>query len=210
MIMVIYNIMKTLSSLRQKISHSFQAASTGVALAVAGVTLVVLPMQPVRVLAQADQAPTITITPGEHEGRMTLQATADQEVTDWEFLRSMTEYECGGDIFDQYDPIRGQSYFYVPDNLSDNYTYCLRAKNSAGIWGYASHRIDLTPPTLDADDTSTPGKVTITATANEPVTWRYYVIYEGDTCGDEKAWKRSPTGPTHTDNKTGYSLLPGH
>ena len=198
MIMVIYSIMETLRSIRQRISQRLQSVSSGVAIAAAGVALVVVPLQPAQVLAMEETPPTITITPGEHEGKMTLQATADQEVSDWEFLRSSSAFDCDSDVFDQYEPIRGQNYFYVPDQFSDNFTYCIRAKNANDIWGYASHRIDLSPPTITVNHTSVPGQVTITATANEPVTWRYYVVYD-DRCGDEKAWERSPKGPTHTD-----------
>ncbi len=185
--------MKTLTIMKQK-NYRLRSVASGIG-ALALSALMASAIGGATALAQS--APEITLTPGEYEGRSTLQGTASETVTNWEYLRSSSDFDCGDAIFDQYDPVLGLKYIFVPSNQGD-LTYCFRAKAN-DAWGYAKHRFDFNPPAVtNAQLDSQPGKSTVSLTVSEPVTSRYHVS-DSKACSKTSAkWSAQPTGKTVT------------
>ena len=181
--------MKTLTIMKHK-NYRLRSVASGIG-ALALSALMASAIGGATVLAQS--APEITLTPGEYEGRTTLQGTASETVTDWEYLRSSSDFDCGPAVFEQYDPVLGLSYIFVPDDQGD-ITFCFRAKAN-DTWGYAEHRFDFNPPEVtDTQLDSQPGRSTVTITVNEPVT-SHYRITQSTSCSETSTdWSTTRVG----------------
>ena len=181
--------MKTLTIMKHK-TYRLRSVASGIG-ALALSVLMASAVGGATALAQS--APEITLTPGEYEGRPTLQGTASETVTNWEYLRSSSDFDCVDAIFDQYDPVLDLSYIFVPSDKGD-LTFCFRAKAN-DTWGYAKHRFDFNPPAVtDAQLDSQPGKSTVTITVNEPVTSRYRITQSTSCSETSTDWSTTQVG----------------
>ena len=181
--------MKTLTIMKHK-TYRLRSVASGIG-ALALSALMASAIGGATVLAQS--APEITLTPGEYEGRTTLQGTASETVTNWEYLRSSSDFDCSATVFEQYDPVLGLSYIFVPSNQGD-ITYCFRAKAN-DAWGYAEHRFDFNPPAVtDTQLDSQPGKSTVTITVSEPVTSRYRTTQSTSCSETSTDWSTTRVG----------------
>ena len=186
--------MKTLTIMKHK-TYRLRSVASGIG-ALALSALIVSAISGATALAQT--TPEITLTPGEYEGRPTLQSTASETVTNWEYLRSSSDFDCNNLVFEQYEPNRDLTYIFVPSDQGD-LTYCFRAKNASDVWGYAKHRFDFNPPVVsNAQLDSQPGESTVTLTVNEPVTSHYHVNDSEDCDQELTTWADQPTGETVT------------
>ena len=133
-------------------------------------------------------APTIKLIQNNDK----VLAESDLKLTDWRYFTNSQEADCT-DQSDQWDNSqKGQQ----TTTVEDGHWVCFRGKNSRGVWGFQSRRVDLTRPLLDF---TINGFSVEASSSSEVDSWQYFQAQKEPSCDPDEGWELVKSGSVATN-----------